>query len=142
MEKWEYLTTFMEANTKPKEVKQFVKEHFDMKRPPRYTPESMIPELNSLGDEGWELIHMEPVAGVGGKGDVRFEGSTWSNTYFCVFKRLKPGSMREVPAVAYPPQAVPASPPPPQHPIPQPPSPDPAAPGTPPTSTGEAAPLT
>jgi len=37
-------------------------------------------------------VHMEPVGGVGKKGDVSFTrgyGSmtVWSNAYFCVFKR-------------------------------------------------------
>lgn len=90
MERWEYLTKFVEANAGDKEIREFVKKTFDVKKPPRYTPESMIPELNKLGDDGWELVHMEPVAGVGGKGDVRFESGKWSNVYFCVFKRMKP----------------------------------------------------
>lgn len=50
----------------------------------------MMPELDKLGEEGWELIHMEPVARVGGKGDILFPaGPHWTNRYFCVFKRLK-----------------------------------------------------
>ena len=54
----------------------------------------MIPELDQLGGEGWELVHMEPVGGVGKKGDVSFTrgyGSmtVWSSAYFCVFKRRK-----------------------------------------------------
>lgn len=91
MEKWEYLTTFCEANAGRKAVRQFLKEKFEIKRPPLYTPEALIPELNDLGEAGWELIHMEPVARVGAKGDVLFdgEGVHWSNVYFCVFKRLK-----------------------------------------------------
>jgi hypothetical protein len=52
----------------------------------------MVPELDSLGRDGWELVHMEPVI-VGNNADVCI-GSTeqtsvrpWTNTYFCVFKR-------------------------------------------------------
>lgn len=89
VEKWEYLTHFFKAHVKNKETREFIKQEFEMKRPPRYTPEALIPQLNELGDEGWELIHMEPVAAVGGKGDVRFDSGYWSNTYFCVFKRRK-----------------------------------------------------
>jgi hypothetical protein len=53
----------------------------------------MAPILNKLGEDGWELVHMEPVSAVGSNGDVGFQhgGSasftTWSNVYFCVFKR-------------------------------------------------------
>ena len=96
MEQWEYLTTFVEANANTKETKEFIKQRFDVKKPARYAPEAMIPELNKLGEQGWELFHMEPVAGVGNKGDVRFDNGYWSNTYFCVFKRRKPGSVPQV----------------------------------------------
>lgn len=87
MEKWEYLSTFLEANAKDKQAKQYIKDTFG-KKAKRHSPESMIPELNKLGTEGWELIHMEPVPNVGGKEDVQFSTGTWSNNYFCVFKRL------------------------------------------------------
>lgn len=92
MEKWEYMTRFFEAEATDKQMKEFIKTKFG-KRPRRFSPESMIPELNRLGDEGWEIIHMEPVARVGGKDDVLFSDDyRWSNTYFCVLKRRKPGS--------------------------------------------------
>ncbi len=90
MDQWEYLPTFIEANANKKAVKQYIKERLpDVKRPPRHMPESMMPQLNELGAEGWELIHMEPVRAVGRKRDVLFEsfGRRWSNVYFCVFKR-------------------------------------------------------
>jgi len=90
MEKWEYMTTFLEANAKSKEAKEFLKKTVNKKNPPRYLPQAMMPDLNKFGDEGWELVHMEPVAAVGKNGDVRFDNNgRWSNTYFCVFKRRK-----------------------------------------------------
>ena len=93
MERWEYLTKFIKADVKSTGVKEFFKSYRpDWKNPPPYTPETMMPELDNLGDQGWELVHMEPVAKVGGKGDVLVNGdsSIWSNTYFCVLKRRKP----------------------------------------------------
>lgn len=91
-DRWEYLTKFCEARVSDKERRTFLKKQLEVRRPPVFTPESMIPELNALGDDGWELVHMEPVARVGSKGDVLFDGSGthWSNVYFCVFKRRKP----------------------------------------------------
>jgi hypothetical protein len=70
----------------------------------------MIPELDELGAAGWELVHMEPVPKVGGKGDVLF-GSVprWSNDYFCVFKRPKPTLSRPMPSQQ--PATQPATPP-------------------------------
>lgn len=133
MEKWEYLTTFVEANARTKETKEFIKQRFDVKKPARYAPEAMIPELNKLGEEGWELLHMEPVAAVGGKGDVRFDNGYWSNTYFCVFKRRKPGAIPQVmPVNAAGQPAFPVQPPaPPQ----QPPAAPPPMPGADPSQT-------
>ncbi|MBC7872223.1 MAG: hypothetical protein H7Y09_15370 [Chitinophagaceae bacterium] len=113
MEKWEYLTKFCEASARSKETKRFIKENFAVKKPPVYTPEAMIPELNALGEDGWELIHMEPVPKVGKKGDILFNsGFRWSNVYFCVFKRLKKPA--EIPAE---PQPVAAQMAPPDRPI-------------------------
>lgn len=102
MEKWEYLPKFIQADASDKTMRQYVKANApktdSKKKPPRYTPEAMMPELNELGDQGWELVHMEPVANVGNKGDVLFEGNMrqWSNTYFCVFKRRRTDSSDEV----------------------------------------------
>jgi hypothetical protein len=91
-EKWQYYTTFLYADAERQ--RDFLQGKWPDWQPPQYTPESMIPELDELGAEGWELVHMEPVGGVGKKGDVSFTrgyGSmtVWSNAYFCVFKRRR-----------------------------------------------------
>ncbi len=89
MEKWEYMPTFIQAEARSKEIKEFLQAKMpDQKRFPRYMAEAMIPELNRLGADGWEMVHMEPVAAVGSKGDVYVSGDgEWSHVYFCVFKR-------------------------------------------------------
>lgn len=112
MEKWEYLSTFLEANAKDKQAKQYIKDTFG-KKAKRHSPESMIPELNKLGTEGWELIHMEPVPKVGGKENVQFDPYSWSNTYFCVFKRLTnaPPAVVSVDAQSAPPEPEVKTPP-------------------------------
>ena len=50
----------------------------------------MIPQLNALGEQGWELLHMQPVW-AGDKRDLMITDTsgmrTWTSTYFCVFKR-------------------------------------------------------
>lgn len=104
-EQWEYLTTFLEARAKNKDIKNYIKENHD-KKPRKHSPEAMIPELNKLGAEGWELINMEPVADVGGKEDVLFAGAgrKWSSIYFCVFKRRLPDTALPVVAVLDPEQ--------------------------------------
>jgi hypothetical protein len=99
MAQWEYLSTFIEANAQAKETREWLKQRFpDRRRFARYAPESLMPELDRLGAAGWELVHMEPVAQVGGKGDVLFPaGTKWGRTYFCVFKRQKPELSRPLP---------------------------------------------
>lgn len=116
MTQWEYLPIFLKAEARGKEMKAFLAEQDEVDKPRRFMPQAMIPELNRLGEDGWELIHMEPVAAVGRKGDVLMDGIgvRWSNTYFCVFKRVKP----EGSAAAASPASQPATPP--AQPAPQP----------------------
>lgn len=88
-EKWEYHTQFMYASAD--KHMDFLKNRFPGDDPSKFTPRALIPELNELGEQGWELVHMEP-AYVGGKGDVLTTGDTnnhWTNGYFCAFKRRK-----------------------------------------------------
>ena len=111
MTQWEYLSLFLEARVH-KEDEDRLKKRFSKKRLPKYTPESMIPELDQLGAAGWELVHMEPVPKVGGKGDILFGGAPrWSNTYFCVFKRPKPVTTAPPQPAASQPADVPPPPP-------------------------------
>jgi hypothetical protein len=89
-QKWEYLSVFVRAEAAP--VKDYLEERWDWKAGiPRNTPESMIPRLDAYGDDGWELVHMQPVV-VGNNGDVLGADSgrgiaSWTSVYFCVFKR-------------------------------------------------------
>ncbi len=86
MGKWEYISTFLEANAKDNQLKDYITQTFE-KKAKRHSPEAMIPDLNKYGADGWELVHMEPIPNVGGKEDIQFDPYKWSNTYFCVFKR-------------------------------------------------------
>ena len=96
MEKWEYLTRFMIANKEnwkaDESIEYYRKQGFSEFTPSKYSPQFMISILNRLGADGWELVHMEPVPEVGSNEDVGFPHgganlTTWSNVYFCVFKR-------------------------------------------------------
>jgi len=91
IEKWEYWTEFISADIEKEGTKAFLQQSLpNWKNPPKFTPETMIPRLNSWGEEGWELVHMEPVL-IGKNVDVYFDHSAnnYSNIYFCVFKRRK-----------------------------------------------------
>ncbi|MBC8254797.1 MAG: hypothetical protein H8E35_12340 [Ardenticatenia bacterium] len=90
MQQWEYQTEFVWADVEKKGWEEYSKRGwiFD---PPKYSPYTLIPDLNFRGEGGSELVHMQPVADVGKKHDVLFTGTrpSWSNVYFCVWKRPK-----------------------------------------------------
>ncbi len=87
MQKWQYTVQILRANAD--EEKSYLRQTYNLDDPPQYSPHAMEPTLNRLGEDGWELVHMEPIAGFGKKGDIQFIGGSnpWSNAYFCVFKR-------------------------------------------------------
>jgi hypothetical protein len=91
MQQWEYFTTFIVADVNLSK-RDFIAMFPDIDNIARYDPRAMIPELDSLGKAGWELIHMQPVV-VGNNLDVAAGGTestttrTWTSTYLCVFKR-------------------------------------------------------
>jgi hypothetical protein len=91
MQKWEYLTTFLRADATTVRSSEYLEKGWPKRQTAKYAPEALIPALNDFGENGWELVHMEPVAGVGKNADVYFTGAAyqWSNAYFCVFKRRK-----------------------------------------------------
>ena len=92
-EQWEYWPTYLEAKARKKEIREYLKSKVPgLKRPPKFMVESLMPKLNEMGEQGWELVHMEPVPALGNKGDVLFGSREWSNVYFCVFKRRKAGA--------------------------------------------------
>ena len=87
MDKWEYFTTFIEANM-ANEAVAYSTEIPDGNHP-KYSPYALIPELNGFGAKGWELLHMEPVS-IGRNHDVvrpDANAMKWGRHYFCVFKR-------------------------------------------------------
>lgn len=89
MQTWEYMAVTLEANIDNEGSREYMSANWPGWEASRYAPQTVNPLLNSFGQAGWELVHMEAVAGVGGNGDIRFTGEfpTYSRFYFCVFKR-------------------------------------------------------
>lgn len=87
-EKWEYLTFVLYADLENPGAKEVMNHHWpDWKNPPRYTPQALMPELNRMGETGWELIHIERVND-SVYSDAIFKDNIGAvNAYFCVFKR-------------------------------------------------------
>lgn len=95
-QRWQYITKIIYADINNSGSSNYFDKNWPTDDdPPKHTPESMIPLLDDFGENGWELIHMEPIPSVGKANDIGFPhgGSltqtTWSNAYFCVFKRPK-----------------------------------------------------
>ena len=88
MEHWEHLVVTLEADAK-KEA-DFLRSTWPAQRFPKYTPESLIPQLDALGRQGWELVAAQPVI-LGDDGDVTyapvFAYGQWTHKYLCFFKR-------------------------------------------------------
>lgn len=86
---WEYLTDIVWANVNDEGTREFIAERWPDYQPKEHDVAAAMPRLNMWGRAGWELVHMQPVEGVGKRGDINF-GSTMvkpSAAYFCVFKR-------------------------------------------------------
>jgi hypothetical protein len=95
MEKWEYLTEFIEADIDAEGVRKALEKKLpDLTKTelPRHAPQAAIPRLDQLGEQGWELVHMEPVYAQKNADVLISAGAVgyWTHLYFCVFKRPKP----------------------------------------------------
>ena len=57
---------------------------------PPYTPYALQPQLDTFGEQGWELVTMQPAV-IGYNGDVLISGRerTWATEYLCTFKKRK-----------------------------------------------------
>lgn len=94
MEQWEYLTFFAYADANLQ--RDALKQRFPADKSfPKYTPLALIPQLDELGAEGWELISLDPVV-KGDNDDICFfkwsgaaSSGTWSHTYLAVLKRRR-----------------------------------------------------
>lgn len=89
MDRWEYRTTFLQADAEEPKTRDWLKSRWPNWKVPQHSPEALVPILNEYGAEGWELISIQPVV-VGDKGDVRVattSTTTRASAYFGAFKR-------------------------------------------------------
>jgi hypothetical protein len=87
MERWEYTTTVLAADISTDDVRATIDDVFRGRRPPKPTPETLIPLLNAFGEDGWELVSLESIVMAD---DHRVTTSRGTNLYLAVFKRKKP----------------------------------------------------
>jgi hypothetical protein len=87
-ERWEHLIVLLEANAEKQQT--YLEQKWPGRQFPPYTPQALIPRLDYYGDQGWELVAMQPVI-MGDNGDILIttDFRHWSNQYLCTFKRRK-----------------------------------------------------
>jgi hypothetical protein len=89
---WEHLVLYLEADAEKQAA--FLQQRWPGRHFPMYAAQSLMPKLDHYGEQGWELVSIQPVI-VGDNGDILITDRTdgwsgrWAFTYLCVFKRPK-----------------------------------------------------
>jgi hypothetical protein len=89
---WEHLVLYLEADAEKQAA--FLQKRWPGHQFPMYAAQSLMPKLDQYGDQGWELVSIQPVI-VGDNGDILITdrrdawSGSWTFTYLCVFKRPK-----------------------------------------------------
>ena len=83
---WEHLIVYLKANAQRQA--SFLQQKWPGQQFPKYAAQALMPELDSFGQRGWELVSIQPVE-VGNNGDIAIhrQSNNWIFTYLCVFKR-------------------------------------------------------
>jgi hypothetical protein len=84
MEQWEHLVVTLEADARM--AGDFLRSKWPTQQFLKYSPQSLIPQLNDFGLQGWELVAAQPVM-LGDNGDVTYSDTRWTHKYLCFFKR-------------------------------------------------------
>lgn len=94
MTQWQYLVRVFAADKEDEAVINYLQQEYperSWKELPKYDPLTLEAWLNVCGQEGWELVSVEPVEKLGANGDIGniYPPSTysWRRSFLCVFKR-------------------------------------------------------
>ena len=86
---WEHLVAYLVADAR--QQAPFLQQMWPGRQFPKYAALSLMPQLDYYGQQGWELVSIQPVD-VGSNGDILIHAGqaiSYSYTYLCVFKRQK-----------------------------------------------------
>ncbi len=83
---WEHLVVYLEADAQQQML--ILQHKWPGQTFPPYAAQALMPLLDFFGQQGWELVSIQPVI-VEDNGDVMVHGSYGRGThvYLCVFKR-------------------------------------------------------
>ncbi|HEY7124695.1 MAG TPA: hypothetical protein VH540_12140 [Ktedonobacterales bacterium] len=87
MPAWEHLVIYLTADAE--QEMQFLQHKWPGTQFPKYAAQALMPKLDMLGAQGWELVSCEPVI-VGMNGDIQIGNASmnhWTALYLCIFKR-------------------------------------------------------
>jgi|SRR5579859_1841852 len=87
IDRWEHMMVVLDSPAEPH--RQFLQQRWPTFTFPAYTPFALLPQLDMLGQQGWELVSLQPVV-IGQSGDVLIAGGDlrqWTTKYLCTFKR-------------------------------------------------------
>lgn len=94
MARWEYLVRVFTLDKDDEVAIDYVQREYpdrNWKELPKYDPLTLEAWLNRCGEEGWELVSLEPAEAQGKQGDIGRTYSSgsynWARYYLCVFKR-------------------------------------------------------
>lgn len=94
MARWEYLVRVFSLDKEDEVAVDYVQGEYPdrtWKELPKYDPVTLEARLNCCGEEGWELMSLEPAEAQGKQGDIGRIYSpgayNWARFYLCVFKR-------------------------------------------------------
>lgn len=90
---WEHMIVTLLADAT--QQREYLQQRWPGQQFPPYSPQALIPQLDAIGREGWELVSIQPVI-MGNNGDLAILGdppvghSRWTYQYLCTFKRRLP----------------------------------------------------
>ena len=86
METWEYFTTTFKADTDQFPVP--LVDGVPRQDYPQHAVQSLIPQLNEFGSQGWEMVSIQLVGENPKKGKMQLASTGFeTETYFVTFKR-------------------------------------------------------
>jgi len=105
VQKWEYLVDILYpasdkegvAGGRDPVVRRYLQETYQGAPPGKYNPKYLEAALCNFGDDGWELVSIEPVCMTGREFDWRHAAGGqyehWTQQYWVVFRRQKSQSL-------------------------------------------------